>query len=134
MLFLAGRIFTIIEVIDKYKNLVTGTKTLDISLKDKLVKAKKNYINFFFSDFAIYDSCLSVDKKPLGKLTGDLYRSKFNGELYAKVQLSRVIGTIEGVLYDNEGIWVKMSDLDFATNSSKLPILPILAALFILNT
>lgn len=132
------RVISTLEILEKWRTLLSNTAAIDYTIKDKTVKAKNGDLNFFYSNFAVYDSCLNAGSQPIGKLTGDVFRSKYNGELYAKVQLTRTIGTVQGTVYDNELIWVQMKDLEFVTQTqaqssskSSLLILAVLAGLLL---
>jgi hypothetical protein len=108
-------IITLLELSDKFSSLAVGQKTLDTSLRDKTVFAKNGIIHWFYSNFATTDTRQNVGNAPLGKLTGFVYRSKLNSNLYYELALTRNIGNG----FDNEAIWVNFKDLEFYKPGAK---------------
>jgi hypothetical protein len=106
-------IITLLELSNKFSDLAIGQKTLDNSLRGKSVFAKNSIINWFYSNFATTDTKQNVGNQVLGTLTGYVYRSKINSNLYYEIALGRDIGGG----FDNEAIWVNFNDLEFANQA-----------------
>lgn len=101
----------VLEQFDRIKNLFVGQSYIEPKIQGNIAYPKNGNITWFQSSFALSNTSSNVGTQKIGLATGNVYRSKIDGQLYMQIRLTR---EIETGYEENSTVWINALDLNLA--------------------